>query len=229
MIVVIDSFGLSRQPFVVDDIRNPRGLLSARVNGKDVVKGSERWQVAGVDVTKLEMAYESTGFPDEHSTQGWTVTTEKPRVVPDSGVTWWRTKFQGPPSGTNASDSSNNIPLCCRIEGEFSAMILLNNVLVGRYFGSDSPQHDFYLMDGLIHKLESGQQNELTIMMYGSVETVGDINQANVKVLPWIIEDANGALGQWSGNTAFNIEDDRKAELEVGPFWTVNQSFILKA
>ncbi|KAF9159979.1 hypothetical protein BGX21_003161 [Mortierella sp. AD011] len=221
VILVIDSFGLSRQPFVADDIRNPRGLLSARIYGKDLVKGSESWHVAGVDVTKLDMAYESTGFPDEHSQQGWVATTEKPRVVPDNGVTWWRTRFEGPPSRVKV-----NIPLCCRIEGEFSAMIILNDVLVGRYFGSDSPQHDFYLMDGLVRK--EGQLNELKVMMYGSKETIGDINQVHLRILPWIVEDAQGDLGQWSGNAAFGVDSVQEKDLQVGPFWTLEETFSLK-
>ncbi|KAF9985190.1 hypothetical protein BGZ65_011497 [Modicella reniformis] len=229
VILVIDSFGLSRQPFVVDDIRNPRGLLSARVRGKDVVMGSEHWQVAGVDVSGLDMAYGSTGFPDEHSQQGWEASTQGPRIVPDKGVTWWRTHFEGPPSGANmkTAEPIAHIPLCCRLEGELSAMIILNDVLVGRYFGSDSPQHDFYLMDGLLHKAESGQLNELKLMIYGSKATDSDGNKVRVQILPWIIEDAQGELAQWSGNTAFEVEEARAKELEAGPFWTVSQTFTL--
>ncbi|KAI1321182.1 hypothetical protein EDD11_007748 [Mortierella claussenii] len=231
IIIVIDSFGLSRQPFVVDDIRNPRGLLSARVQGKDVIKRSERWQVAGVDVTKLDMAYGSTGFPDEHSDQGWSRSFSRcgPFVAPDSGMIWWRTTFGGPPSSLSSSpaDPSINIPLCCRLEGEFSAMIILNNVLVGRYFGSDSPQHDFYLMDGLVHKAESGKANELKIMIYGDKGTVEDDNKVHVRVLPWIVEDATGELGQWSGNAAFSVQGEHAKTLGAGPFWTLKQTIVL--
>ncbi|KAF9436963.1 hypothetical protein BGZ76_002414 [Entomortierella beljakovae] len=232
VIIVIDSFGLSRQPFVVDDIRNPRGLLSASIFGKDVIKNSERWQVAGVDVTKLDMAYESTGFPDEHSPLGWVATGEKPCVIPNRGVTWWRTQFEGPPPSlplsANTEEPTANIPLCCRIQGEFSAMIILNSTLVGRYYGSDSPQHDFYLMDGLVYKSGSGQLNELKIMIYGSDETIGDINQIQLRIMPWVVEDAQGNLGQWSGNTAFDIDEDLGKDLQSGPFWTLKQTFPIK-
>ncbi|KAF8937848.1 hypothetical protein BGZ58_002056 [Dissophora ornata] len=238
IILVIDSFGLSRQPFVVDDIRNPRGLLSARVSGEDVVNKSECWQVAGVDVTKLDMAYGSTGFPDEHSEQDWSASAVAPNIIPDNGVTWWRTRFEGPPSGpsstppsssaiSGAVDLAANIPLCCRVEGEFSAMIILNNVLVGRYFGSDSPQHDFYLMDGLIHKAGSGQTNELKLMIYGSNATEGEVNRIRLKVLPWIVEDAQGTLAQWSGNAAFEADDTKAKELKTGSFWTLQHAFQL--
>ncbi|KAF9347626.1 hypothetical protein BGX34_002989 [Mortierella sp. NVP85] len=242
VILVIDSFGLSRQPFVVDDIRNPRGLLSASVRGKGVVEGSEHWQVAGVDVTGLDMAYGSTGFPDEHSQEGWEATTQVPQVIPDKGVTWWRTRFEGPPSGTlslsdttKSTEPTANIPLCCRLEGEFSAMILLNDVLVGRYFGSDSPQHEFYLMDGLVHKTGSGQLNELKLMIYGAKATTPTTtttgsdgnNTMSVRILPWIVEDAQGCLGQWSGNTAFGVDEETANALKAGPFWTVSQTFVL--
>ncbi|CAO3568468.1 unnamed protein product [Mortierella alpina] len=224
IILIIDSFGLSRQPFVVDDIRNPRGLLSARVQGKTVVPGSESWQVTGVDVRELDMAYESTGFPDEHSEQGWQAAAaaddrfELPRVVPDEGVTWWRMRFEGAPT------SSANIPLCCRLEGDFSAMILLNNILVGRYFGADSPQQDFYLMDGLLHAAESGHFNELKLMIYSSNESESLHERTSVRILPWRIEDAQGELGQWSGNASFAADETQSKETQAGAFWTFRQT-----
>ncbi|KAF9968719.1 hypothetical protein BGZ70_009641 [Mortierella alpina] len=224
IILVIDSFGLSRQPFVVDDIRNPRGLLSARVQGKTVVSGSESWQVTGVDVRELDMAYESTGFPDEHSEQGWQAVAtaddhfELPRVVPDEGVTWWRMRFEGAPT------IMANIPLCCRLEGDFSAMILLNGVLVGRYFGADSPQQDFYLMDGLLHAAEAGELNELKLMIYSSNESESLHEKTSVRILPWRIEDAQGELGQWSGNALFAADEIRSKETQAGAFWTFRQA-----
>ncbi|KAF9089980.1 hypothetical protein BGX23_006321 [Mortierella sp. AD031] len=235
IILVIDSVGLSRMPFVLDDVRNPRGLLSARVQGKSVVKGSEIWQVTGVDVRELDMVHSSTGFPDEHDQTGWHSTPDHPRVDPDQGVTWWRTRFEGPPgalpnSGTIPhGQSTAQIPLCLRIEGEFSAMIILNNVLIGRYFGSDSPQHDFYMMDGLVHKAGSGQTNELKLMMYGSTKTEGGVNQVRVRILPWIVEDSRGELSQWSGNTQFDAEEEFAKEVHAGPFWTERQAFHLAA
>ncbi|KAG0376036.1 hypothetical protein BGX24_008380 [Mortierella sp. AD032] len=246
IILVIDSVGLSRMPFVVDDVRNPRGLLSAIVQGKSIVKDSETWQVAGVDVRTLDMAYSSTGFPDEHEQSGWTPTKNNvgPCIIPElEGVTWWRTRFTGPPGAlTNtgatvpgAQSTTAHIPLCLRIEGEFSAMIILNNVLIGRYFGSDSPQHDFYMMDGLIHKAGSGHSNELKLMIYGTTTSAvdgGDTasnNKIRVRVLPWIVEDAQGVLNQWSGNTQFDAEEDFAKEVQAGPFWTERQAFHVAA
>ncbi|KAG0041787.1 hypothetical protein BGZ83_001315 [Gryganskiella cystojenkinii] len=254
IILVIDSFGLSRQPFVVDDIRNPRGLLSAKVEGKTVVDGSESWKVAGVDVRELSMAYQSTGFPDEHETKHWRSTNELPCIVPNRGVTWWRTNFEGPPASAsssrpNSSSSARgkqkerqeeetgittNVPLCLRIHGEFSAMIILNNVLVGRYFGSDSPQNKFYLMDGLVHKAGFGRMNELKLMMYGSKASVStspagvNSNTVQIQIQPWIVEDAQGELGHWSGNAMFEAYEKGEAQATVakaGPFWTMRQSF----
>ncbi|KAG0216496.1 hypothetical protein BGX28_000010 [Mortierella sp. GBA30] len=222
IVLVIDSFGLSRQPFVVNDIRNPRGLLSARVQGKTVVQESESWQVSGVDVRELGMAYESTGFPDEHSQQGWKETSRSPHVDPDQGVTWWRTRFEGAPT------SSANIPLCCRLEGDFSAMIILNDVLVGRYYGSDSPQHDFYLMDGLLYAAGSGKANELKLMIYGSNRSDENLSESTIlQILPWIVADAQGELNQWSGNVLFSADEIQKKEAHAGPFWTFKQTIPL--
>ncbi|KAF9194149.1 hypothetical protein BGZ50_006628 [Haplosporangium sp. Z 11] len=231
IVLVIESFGHSRQPFVVDDIRNPRGLLSAKVSTPNEYE-SDTWEVAGVDVRGLDMAYGSTGFPDEHSRNDWTAVSESPRVLPDEGVTWWRTRFPGPPGGPSGPTSRNdgyliNMPLCCRLEGEFTAMIILNDTLVGRYFGSDSPQHDFYLMDGLVHKAETGIDNELKLMIYGSTKTEKFKNACRVQILPWIVEDAQGELGQWSGNTLFDAYTAQKEAVQGGPFWTLRQMIPL--
>ncbi|KAG0037320.1 hypothetical protein BGZ82_002748 [Podila clonocystis] len=228
IVLVIDSFGLSRQPFVVDDIRNPRGLISARVRGKTVVKDTENWQISGIDVRTLDQACESTGFQDEHSESGWkkSLSMTGPVVQPSDGVTWWRTRFEGPPT-TNQGAAVANIPLCCRMEGEYSAMIILNGVLVGRYFGSDSPQRDFYLMDGLIHKSESGQLNEIKVMIYGCTSTKERVGPL-IRILPWVVEDAQGQLGNWSGNAMFSAmeqRDEKVSELRVGPFWTMRELF----
>ncbi|KAG9068015.1 hypothetical protein KI688_011606 [Linnemannia hyalina] len=240
--LVIDSVGLSRMPFVLDDVRNPRGLLSAHVQGISVVKNSETWQVTGVDVRNLDMVHSSTGFPDEHQKHGWSSTPNRPHVDPNQGgVHWWRTHFEGPPGALSGSgvtlpgdqSMAAHIPLCLRIEGEFSAMIILNNILVGRYFGSDSPQHDFYMMDGLVHKAGSGQLNELMLMIYGSTKADengdSDDNRMRIRLLPWIVEDAQGQLNQWSGNTQFDVEEGFAREAQAGPFWTEKQAFHLSA
>ncbi|KAF9970562.1 hypothetical protein BGZ73_006716 [Actinomortierella ambigua] len=236
IILVIDSVGLSRGPFVVNDFRNPRGLLSAEVIGPSafVVKGSEHWDVAGVDVTTLANPYGSTGFPDEHVQEGWVPHLSgsgSPYLDPRRGVTWWRARFEAPPLSPSFSDRSLtdkiqlHMPLRLHIEGEFSAMILLNQVLVGRYFGSDSPQHDFYLMDGLLRRRKDadggvGPENELQLLIYGSQE----IDSIHVQILPWVIESDDGdAVSRidWSGNLASLVASDTVAQ--GIPFFTIHQ------
>ncbi|KAF9160171.1 hypothetical protein DFQ26_005805 [Actinomortierella ambigua] len=236
IILVIDSFGLSRGPFVVNDFRNPRGLLSAKVIGPAglLVRGSEHWHVAGVDVTKLANPYGSTGFPDEHVQEGWTLhTSGGPCLDPRKGVTWWRAQFEGPPRDVLLSAPSNSslsektrlvIPFRLHIEGEFSAMILLNRTLIGRYFGSDSPQHDYYLMDGLVHYREDeagrvGLTNELQLLIYGS-QTIESIQ---VQILPWVVQlDGFPEHADWSGNLVSSVASDN-ADQGV-PFFTIRHN-----
>ncbi|KAJ1546599.1 hypothetical protein HK405_007007, partial [Cladochytrium tenue] len=75
--VVVESFGMSRQPFVLDDVRNARGLLGVRARrrrrssaflwgrGGDPV--ALALHVAGVDVraSAVSEPFSITGFPDE--------------------------------------------------------------------------------------------------------------------------------------------------------------------
>ncbi|KAI7863501.1 glycoside hydrolase superfamily [Spinellus fusiger] len=194
VIVVVDSFGLSRQAFIMNDVRNPRGVIHASVQGSQM-KPTEEWKIAGVDVRRLEQPYNTTGFPDEHShenddkssspwqsihvyeEEGYSFKVEK------KGVQWIQCVFN---DGLKSASDTMKVPLRLHLEGAMTANVYLNGLLIARYYGNgDGPQHDFYLPDELVQK----KSNVLKMLVYTWEETV-----AKVVVAGWPVDPVSGNL-----------------------------------
>ncbi|GJQ15799.1 hypothetical protein GpartN1_g7590.t1 [Galdieria partita] len=71
VIVLIHNFGQGRQPFVVNDVRNPRGLLSASFHGIPVEEVA--WYMSGRNVSELEDPFNTVGIPLEDKFVGQSV------------------------------------------------------------------------------------------------------------------------------------------------------------
>ncbi|KAI9487122.1 MAG: glycoside hydrolase superfamily [Benjaminiella poitrasii] len=184
LVIMVESFGLSRQAFIMNDIRNPRGMISAKLKGLE--NNQTQWEITGVDVRKLSNPYSSTGFPDENKTTGWKtyknaecedkIDCRLPITVAQ-GVQWYRFRFD---NELKKSASSYNVPLRLHLSGEWTAMIFVNDVFIARYYGNgDGPQHDFYLPDELIR----AKNNEVRILAYTWKDTEGELLIAGWPVL----------------------------------------------
>jgi len=68
VIILIHNFGQGRQPFVVNDVRNPRGLLSASFHGIPVEQ--VLWFISGKNVSELEDPFNTVGIPLEEKFVG---------------------------------------------------------------------------------------------------------------------------------------------------------------
>ncbi|KAI9254713.1 glycoside hydrolase superfamily [Helicostylum pulchrum] len=182
LIVLVESFGLNRQAFIMNDIRNPRGITHAKLNG---VKEQSDWEITGVDIRTLSNPFMSTGFPDEGETTGWkqldqVVAEENVYKIPISvsqGVQWFRFRFD---NALKKASSSYNVPLRLHMNGAWTAMVSINDVLIARYYGNgDGPQHDFYLPDDLIQ----AKDNQITILAYTWTDTEGELSIVGWPVL----------------------------------------------
>lgn len=197
LVVVVDSFGLCRQAFIMNDIRNPRGVISATLSGLDAQAkkdAEDGWQITGIDVRQLYNQYDTTGWPDERSqVETWEplnvveeltthpVTTFK--VFATDGPRWVRFTFDF------KRGSDIQFPLRMHLDGAFTAIIILNDVVVGRYYGNgDGPQHDFYLMDGLV-KTEA---NNVEMLVYAW----DNVDDAQVFISGWPIQPGSGNLAK---------------------------------
>lgn len=182
VVVLVESFGLNRQAFIMNDIRNPRGIISASISG---LEEKPQWEITGVDVGTLSNPYNSTGFPDENS-GGWKKykdvqeTDKEGYNIPisvEQGAQWFRFRFD---NELKKSVSSYNVPLRLHLDGEWTAMVFVNDVFIARYYGNgDGPQHDFYLPDELIQ----AKNNYVKILAYTWKDTVGKLYIAGWPVL----------------------------------------------
>ncbi|KAI8368826.1 glycoside hydrolase superfamily [Choanephora cucurbitarum] len=181
LIVLVESFGLNRQAFIMNDVRNPRGIISAKLNG---LSETPEWEITGVDVRKLSNPYNSTGFPDEIVSSDWEsfkdvqLVKERCRIPlkVTQGVQWFRFRFDN----IHKSSSLYNIPLRLHMDGSWTAMVFLNDMLIARYYGNgDGPQHDFYLPDELIH----AKNNQVKILAYTWEDTEAELYIAGWPVL----------------------------------------------
>ncbi|KAI8097667.1 glycoside hydrolase superfamily [Halteromyces radiatus] len=210
LVIIVDSFGLNRQAFIMNDIRNPRGIIKAKLKGVDIShqQVEQGWQITGVDVGKLSQAYNTTGFPDEQYevgyesfTPGMDSTPPSPTVTPithtneqqqqqqqeeekydyrmpmnpSQGVRWLQFNFD------NAWKQENQrVPLRLHLDGEFTAKVILNDLLIGLYFGNgDGPQHDFYLPDELIQR----HDNVVRMLVYCWTPT-----EAQIRIQGWHVK-----------------------------------------
>ncbi|KAL1920508.1 uncharacterized protein VTP21DRAFT_885 [Calcarisporiella thermophila] len=187
LFIIVDSFGMSRQAFVMNDAKNPRGLLSAKLTNVQ----NALWEVAGRDVRKLEHPYNSTGFPDEFAEKNW---KECPGLLVEKDrVRWLEFTFRHPISLAAIEDPSHDaeVPLRLQLKGKFTAVIFLNGVLVGRYYGNgDASQRDFYLMEGLVQP--NGEENKVRILVYAWEE----VRDPLVRICGWRVERGSGNLAE---------------------------------
>ncbi|CAO3667749.1 unnamed protein product [Rhizopus stolonifer] len=199
LVIVVESFGLSRQAFIMNDIRNPRGIIQAKLSGAQEEK---EWEVSGVDVRLLTNAYSSTGFPDEAYETGWQklrqVQEDRPTYkIPVSitqGVQWFRFRFD---HNLKKNNHLYHVPLRMHLSGEWTAMVIVNDMLIARYYGNgDGPQHDFYLPEELLR----AKNNEVKMLAYTWKDTVGEIYIAGWPVL------------QDSGNLITHFESNAKPQ-----------------
>lgn len=182
--IIVESFGLCRQAFIMNDVRNPRGIISAKLKGLD--QTTEGWEIAGVDVRDLSNPYSSTGFPDEHVESGWTPFTRVEKqddtsvgvpITVSQGAQWFRFRFDD----QLKKSKLHNVPLRLHMDGEWTAMVILNDVLIARFYGNgDGPQHDFYLPDELVKP----KDNVVKILAYTWNDTLGTLYIAGWPVLP---------------------------------------------
>lgn len=194
LVVLVDSFGLNRQAFIMNDVRNPRGILKVHLSG---VPQQPTWKITGTDTRELSNPYNSTGFPDElMSSNDWSPMQVDAQegyqfmLSTTQGVQWVQFKFR------HSRSINMHMPLRMHLNGSFTAFVFLNNALIARYYGNgDSPQHDFYLPDELLQ-----HQNDVHMLVY-----TWDNTTAGVFVSGWPINQVSGNLLADSSAATANV------------------------
>lgn len=204
VVILVFSFGQSRSPFLLNDVRNKRGLLSARITRLAKVTDVE-WAIAGVDVRSLENAYATSGLPLEPHMEeifgpAGFESVSTPRLVANDGLVYFRTTFKVP--SCSVFDGNVRYPLRLKVDAPRRSVAILwvNGVNVGRYVQATGPQTNFYVPEGLITELKN---NSLVVAVYGPTD--GDFA---VRILPWVVDRVSGNL-EPAGGQVFALREAR--------------------
>lgn len=224
VVILVESLGQSRSPFLLNDVRNRRGLLSARLSR---VASDQRWDIAGVDVTKLRDPFNTSGLPLESeatasslsaasAASGGGVATWAPLagavagagstlsipLTPRGGLVWVRAHFDAPATSVGAQLAGCGrggglaYPLRLVLDGApASAHLWVNGLLVGRFIEPLGPQSSFYVPDGLLTE----RHNLLAVAAYAP----RPVNLV-VRLLPWVVAPTTGNLD--AGGGVFAVE-----------------------
>lgn len=195
LVILVLSMGQSRSPFLLNDARNKRGLLSARLSSKRAVSDMS-WEIAGVDVTRTDDAYGSSGLPleDEANTASYDCgfeSTGPPTVSANAGVVYYRGTFRVP--SATVVDGTVRYPLRIKVlsGAKVRVMMWVNTLFLGRYVEELGPQTDFYVPEGLIKQYKD---NSIVLAVYGPVDT-----NIHVKLVPWVVDGNSGNLDEAGG------------------------------
>ncbi|CDF34120.1 beta-galactosidase family GH35 [Chondrus crispus] len=195
VVILVLSLGQSRSPFLLNDVRNRRGLLSARLSRRTKARDIT-WELAGVDVTRSDDAYGMSGLPLESdvNTAAYDVgfsTSPSLDVTRNDGLVFYRNSFRVPPN--SILGGSVRYPLRIRVVSgaHVRVMIWVNTLFMGRYVEDLGPQSDFYVPEGLIKDYKG---NSIVLGVYGPVDT-----DLSVKILPWVVNPVSGNLDDTNG------------------------------
>lgn len=195
VIILILSLGQSRSPFLLNDVRNKRGLLSARLS-RGAKVSDVSWEIYGVDVTRTDDAYGSSGLPLEDDVNSFAydigfTKCPRPEINATSGVVYYRGSFKVPPSSVVGGTTKYPLRLKVLSGAKARAMIWVNTLFMGRYIEELGPQTDFYIPDGLIKEYK---ENSIVLAVYGPVDT-----EISVRILPWVVDPRSGNLDEKNG------------------------------
>lgn len=195
VVILVLSLGQSRSPFLLNDVRNRRGLLSARLSRSTKVSDVS-WEMAGVDVTRTDDAYGTSGLPLEEDVNTATydvgfMSSPSLEVNANDGVAYYRGTFRVPPSSIFGSAIKYPLRIKVLSGAHVRVMMWVNTLFMGRYIEDLGPQSDFYIPEGLIKECKG---NTIVLAVYGQVNT-----NLSVKILPWVVDPVTGNLDEKHG------------------------------
>ncbi|KAJ3200453.1 hypothetical protein HDU67_002070, partial [Dinochytrium kinnereticum] len=211
VVIMIESYGLSRQAFCLNDVRNGRGLLGVKLfSGKTATPF--HMKSAGVNVATISQPFGVSGFPDEPSTLGLksvTVEVKNGAAILKSnptGPSWFLSTFNvteksGAVPATLLSTITSKhtsaftrIPLRLILDGPGTAHVWVGGIYIARYRGNgDSVQKDFVVPDKLV---EGGKDIAVKVLVYG---WSGE-DWVSVRFAGWEGEVEGTGEKRWSGN-----------------------------
>ncbi|KAJ3010488.1 UNVERIFIED_CONTAM: hypothetical protein HDU68_002115 [Siphonaria sp. JEL0065] len=225
--ILVESLGLNRQPFALDDVRNVRGIRHVKL-WSEVKEGSGGYvndlfakriikklgfYATGVDVKTCLEPFNNCGFPDEDFGSGYEPLHSGESVAAcgagsHAGVsvlTLSRETLQ--PRWFQARIKLNlpqgvRIPLRLHLSGPATAHVWIQGVYLARYYGNgDCVQKDFLIPESWLGEKEL----KVKVLVYDGRKSVGGDDVADwvgLEVKGWEIETGDAGATKWSGNLA---------------------------
>ncbi|KAI8609475.1 hypothetical protein BC830DRAFT_1150302, partial [Chytriomyces sp. MP71] len=200
--VIVESWGMKRQPNIFNDVRCPLGILN--VGLVSTPTGGDRTgiftrriefglHVSGVDVRTLHEPFNLSGFPDEHTENGWTQASDKKPVVARDGPVaqlrlgsdhlprWFKATLR---VSADVASGGLRTPLRLRLSGRATAHVWVGGIYVARYYGNgDCSQYSFNVPETLAH----GEQ-PVKVLVYDGREGA---DWVGLEVVGWEISKEN--------------------------------------
>lgn len=192
LIILLEHLGLNKQFWFLGDIRNPRGLMNAKFNYRNL---KEEWSITGVDVTQLSDPFDLSALPFEEELRNgegdlWSRTSNVLELEPEDQIVWLKTHFD-----YNLKPNVR-MPLRVKINGKHNINLYLNGVNIGRYWGEAGPQKDFYLPERLI-------THGKNTLVFGCWTTHKD--PLTIELLPYKVNPKTGNIDDHQG-VLFKLE-----------------------
>jgi hypothetical protein len=208
VIILVLSLGQSRSPFLLNDVRNKRGLLSARLS-RTARYSDIDWAIGGVDVRTIANASATCGLAietqvnDRFNSTGFE-SIPSPGVSANDGVVFFRSTFKVP--ACTVVEGNVRYPLRLKVETSPRAVVVLwvNGLQIGLYIEALGPQQNFYVPEGLITDCKD---NLIVILVYGPTD-----GGCSVRILPWVVDRKSGNIDEQDGDV-FAL---REARLSLG-------------
>ncbi|MFW9773188.1 MAG: beta-galactosidase [Candidatus Thorarchaeota archaeon] len=181
--ILTENLGHSRNPHLVSDVRNPRGIISAKFSNRISRK---KWSITGINVTKLEQAYNTAGLPGEKygyhlgESEDWTELKGTPSISPKDQIVWFKTTFRW------SINENTRLPLRIHLEGKHNVHLFVNGLYIGKYWGEYGPQQDFYIMDKLLR-----QKNILVLACWTTTD-----EKFSISIKPYYIKTDSGNIDE---------------------------------
>ncbi|KAJ3077587.1 hypothetical protein HDU99_001096 [Rhizoclosmatium hyalinum] len=214
--ILVESWGLNRQAFALNDVRNARGIRHLKVESEPVGGTYAGFlfnrrvkfglEVTGVDARELHQPFNHCGLPDEEFGAGYLPLIGS-EIVPASGahdgvavLTLGPEKqprwFQGAiklslPHGVR-------VPLRLHLSGPATAHVWIQNTYLAKYYGNgDCVQKDFIIPETYLAEKELS----VKVLVYdGRRLQSGEVaDWVGLSVKGWNIENGEGQA-KWSGN-----------------------------
>ncbi|KAJ3071381.1 hypothetical protein HDU99_002441 [Rhizoclosmatium hyalinum] len=222
--IMVESWGLNRQAFGWNDVRNARGIRHLKIESEPVGGSYAAFlfhrrvkfelEVAGVDVRELNQPFNHCGLPDEEFGAGYRALVSGEGVAATGahgGVAVLTLGAEKQPRWFQGSlrlsvPHGVRIPLRLHVSGPATAHVWIHGVYLAKYYGNgDCAQKDFVIPETYLGEKELS----FKVLVYDGrrLESGEVADWVGLQVKGWEMESGTGQA-KWSGNL-WNGEPDK--------------------